>query len=104
MRKSKNAREDCAFIMYRIYLGKKKNFYKHKQLFLLPFCYVGLVVLIRIRVRIRVRVRARLGLRLQLEVVVWFGTTMFALGEPAVHINWTETCWCPLNCSCTDQY
>ena len=32
--------------------------------------------------------------------MVWFGTT-FALGEPAVRINWTATYWCPLNCSCT---
>ena len=38
-----------------------------------------------------------------LACLVWFGTTMFALGEPAVRINWTATYWCPLNCSCTQS-
>ena len=27
--------EDCAFVMYRIYLRKKNFFYKHKQLFII---------------------------------------------------------------------
>ena len=45
--------------MYRIYLGKFYFFYKHKQFFVLPFCCVGLVVLIRVSVRVRFRVRVR---------------------------------------------
>ena len=94
--------------MYRIYL-QKKIFHKHKQLFLLPFCCVGLVVLIRIRVRVRLRVGIKVRVRVRVKItaggggygLVWLGTTTFALGEPTVRINWTATYWCPLNCSCT---
>ena len=85
--------------MYRIYLGENFFFYKHKQLFLLPFCCVGLVVLIRITVRVRVRVKITAGG----GGLARFGTTTFALGEPAVRMNWTATYWCPLNCSCTQD-
>ena len=61
--------------MYIIYLGKKMFFYKHKQLFLLPFCCVALVVLIRNRVRVRIRVRVRVRVKITAGggVVVWFG-------------------------------
>ena len=64
--------------------------------------------MIRIRVRVKVRVirviRVRL-IRVTVKItaggggceLVWFGTTTFALGEPAVRINWTATYWCPLN-------
>ena len=64
--------------MYRTYFGKEKNVYKHKQLFLLPFCCVGLVVLIRIRVTIRVMVRVRVKITAggggwHLWLWLWFG-------------------------------
>ena len=67
---------------------------------------MGLVVLISVRVTIRVRIRVRVRVEITaggggLVRLVWFGTTTFALGEPAVCINWTATYWCPLNCSCT---
>ena len=64
--------------MYIIYLGKKMFFYKHKQLFLLPFCCVALVVLIRNRVRVRIRVRVRVRVKITAGSggcgLVWFGT------------------------------
>ena len=68
--------------------------------------------MIRIRVRVKVRVirviRVRL-IRVTVKItaggggceLVWFGTTTFALGEPAVRISLSATYWCPLNCSCT---
>ena len=70
--------------MYRIYLGNKIFFYKLKQLFLLPFCCVGLVVLSRIRVRIRVRGRVRVEITAggggsDLVWSVWCGLVRFGL-------------------------
>ena len=64
--------------MYRIYLGSKIFFYKLKQLYILPFCCVGLVVLTRIRVRVRIRIRVRVkntagGGGCGLFWLVWFG-------------------------------
>ena len=59
--------------MYRIYLGNKNISYKLKQLFLLPFCCVGLVVLIRIRVRDRDRVRIRFTIMVRVSVSITAG-------------------------------
>ena len=58
--------------------------------------------MIRVRVTIRVRIRVRVRVEITaggggLVRLVWFGTTTFALGEPAVRINWTATYLCPLN-------
>ena len=64
---------------------------------------MGFVVLIRIRARVRLRVEIRVRVKITAGggCLLWFGTTTFALGEPAVRIDWTATYWCPLNCSCT---